>query len=572
MRGHGKWHPVNLLALGVAVAFGLAACAATPRAAAPKASASSAGKSTVSAKASASSAPHGLPVPGIPQSLGVNIHFVNATAQEWQELGNSGFGIARTDLTWTTVQPTTAPPNFNTSGYDSLVQHLKALHIRPLLILDYCNPAFPSLATASGRAAFATFAADAAQNFRNDGVIWEIWNEPDGGFWNCTGQTGGGVAHPLSYAKLAIATADAIRKVDPTATIIGPAAHDFNLTWFQQLANDGLLGVLSAFSVHGYGANTPEEQAPNWTQLQAFLAQNPVNGHPVPMVMSEWGWETFNPLPKGWCCTLPVQADYIVRMMLDDMQSGTALSIWYDFHDGAPPNTSNGQNNYGVVFQNLTPKPSYTAVQVLSKTLAGQNYVAADDVAACTPTEHAIRLSKGGEAFWAVSSAVLPTTIHAGHFYVGSNSVTLVSQDGTRSQATATNGMLSASFQPSVTYVLGATGRTSPPAPTHVRFPSSVGTLMEDFFAREPTGTSMSLMGSPPGQGKVVLLWHPLCGVSAYRVVTGPSANGPWTLQVTTRKSIWIGSAPASATWYTVESVSPAGVVGPVAPPVQSQG
>ena len=178
-----------------------------------------------------------------------------------------------------------------------------------------------------------------------------------------------------------------------------------------------------------------------------------------------------------------------------------------------------------------------------------------------------MRLSKGGEAFWAVSTATIPTAIHAGHFYVGSNQVTLVSQYGTRSRAAATNGVLSAYFQPAVTYVLGGSGTVPPPPPSHVRFPSS---LFVDFFSREPAGTSMSLLGSPPGQGKVVLVWHPLCGVSAYQIVSGASANGPWHVQGTTHKSIWIGSAPSSATWYTVRSVSPAGVTGPVAPALQT--
>jgi hypothetical protein len=565
----GRRHWGAILALGIA-ACGLAACAAKLNGTAP------ANSSAASAKTAAAAAPHGLPVPGIPQSLGVHVHFAGTSfattsTQEWKELATSGFGIVRKGISWPAMQPTTAPPNFNNEGYNALVQYLKAAHIRPLLMLTSCNPAFPSVVTAAGRAAFAAFAADAAKNFRNDGVIWEIWDEPNGGFWDCTGQTGGAAAHPASYAKLAIATADAIWKVDPSATVIGPASSYFDWTWFHQLATEGLLGALSGFSVHGYGAGTPEENAPNFRQLQAFLAQNPVHGKPLPMVMSEWGWETFNPLPKDYCCTLAVQADYIVRMMLDDMQSGTALSVWYDFQDSAPPISSGGQGNYGVVFQNLTPKPSYTAVQVLSKTLSGQNYVAAADVAACTPTEHAIRLSKGGEAFWAVSTAVIPTADVAGHFYVGSSQVTLVSQDGTRTQATATNGVLSASFQPSVTYVLGATGQLPPPPPAHVRFPSSLGTFMEDFYAREPAGTPASLMGSPPGTGTVALVWHPLCGVSAYRVLSGPSANGPWTLQATTHKSIWIGAAPTSATWYTVESVSPTGVVGPVAPPLQSQ-
>ena len=576
-----KRHWAVFLALGVSV-FGLAACAAKLSSTAPTNSSSVSAKSSAGAAKSsataAASAPHGLPVPGIPQSLGLNFasggnQFDPPTAQYWSLLATSGFGLARTHLTWAVVQPTTAPPNFNNDGYNAFVQHLKSLHIRPIFELSYCNPAFPSPVTASGRNAFAAFAAAAAKNFRNDGVIWEIWNEPNGGYWSCTGQTGGAVANPDSYAKLAIATSAAIWKVDPSATIIGPASSNFNWTWFHQLATDGLLGALSAFSVHGYGANTPEEQAPNYAQLQAFLARHPVNGKPLPIVMSEWGWETFNPLPSGWCCNLAVQADYAVRMMLDDLQAGVDFSVWYQFQGGSPTNDSGGQGSYGLVFGGtLAPKPSYKAMQVLSSTLSGQNYVAADDVAACTNAEHAIRLSKGGEAFWDVSTVPIPTAVVSGHFYVGSNQVTLVSQDGTRSQVTATNGVISASFQPSVTYVVGASGQVPPPAPAHVRFPSSVGTLMEDFYAREPAGTSASLMGSPPGTGTVAVVWHPLCGVSAYRVLSGSSATGPWQVQTTTRKSIWIGAAPTSPTWYTVESVSPAGVVGPAAPAVENQG
>ncbi len=341
------------------------------------------------------------------------------------------------------------------------------------------------------------------------------------------------------------------------------------------MITDGLLGALSAFSVHGYTPNIfePEDLAPYFSQLEAFLGRHPVKGHPLPMVMSEYGYQSLNPLPKGGCCTLAVQADYVVRLMLDDLQSGTVLSVWYDFMGPQWGVITNPWpcDETGCTPTHSTPKPSYTAVQVLDRTLSGQNYVAADDVAACANGEHAIRLSKGGEAFWAVYPAnPNPTAVHAGRFYVGSNRVTLVSQYGTRSQATATNGVLSAYFQPAVTYLLGASGRVPPPPPSHVRFPSSVASLMTQFFTREPAGSPMSLMGSPVGQGKVALLWHPLCGVGSYQILSGASAKGPWHVQGSTRKSIWIGTAPTSATWYTVRSVSPAGVTGPVAPALQT--
>ncbi len=153
----------TVLALGVVVAIGLAACALKPGGAPAKASA-------------APPVPHGLPVPGIPQSVGLQLDALPrwTTPQAWTFLAKSGAGLIRSHLMWAVVQPTTAPPNFSDGGYNAFVQHLTDLHIRLVMELTFCNPAFPSPATAAGRAAFATFAADAAKHFHNDGVIWEI--------------------------------------------------------------------------------------------------------------------------------------------------------------------------------------------------------------------------------------------------------------------------------------------------------------------------------------------------------------------------------------------------------------
>lgn len=516
--------------------------------------------------APAAAGAQGLPAPGIPVSLGVNIHggFLaspcdqgSTCAQEWNLLAQSGFTWVRTDLTWQAVQPNTGPPDFASSGYDALVQRLVTLHIRPILILDYCNTNFPSVATAAGRQAFANYAAAAASNFKGDGVVWEIWNEPDGSFWNCTGQTGGGIAHPQTYAALAEAAANAIHTADPTATVIAPAASTFATTWFQQLAQDGLLGVLNGFSVHGYGANTPEDIQPEWAQLHGFLQTNAVNGRALPMISSEWGFETLAPpLPPNYCCTDAVQADYLVRMMLDNIQAGVPVSIWYDFRDGGAPNS--GNNTWGVVTNNLAPKPAYGAIQVLAKTLGGQSYASATDVASCGAGEHAIRLSGGGEAFWSTASGP-----HSGHFYAGSPTVSLVAQDGAvTSTVYATNGVLATTFHQAVTYVLGASGQVAPPAPTNLRVPSSLTELLQQYFARVPGGP-ISALGSPPGVGVVALLWHAQCGVGAYQVIAGVNAQGQGgTLLATVRHPIWVGPAPAAPTYYAVRAVSPAGVVG----------
>ncbi len=502
----------------------------------------------------------GLPPAVIPAPFGVNIHFTRTTAAEWKLLAESGFRIARTDLTWTAVQPGTAPPNFQSSGYDSLVRHLLALHIRPMLILDYCNPAFPSLATVPGRAAFARFAAAAARHFRGDHVIWEIWNEPDGGFWSCTGQPA--PAGAGAYTALAAAASAAIHRANPAALVVGPAAARFDMAWFARLAQDGLLRDIQGFSVHGYGANTPEEAVPEWQALHAFLAAHPVDGRTLPMISGEWGFETYQHPPAGWCCTYGVQADYLVRMMLDNLKAGVAYSIWYDFRDCSAPDAPAGQCHYGVVTQTLQPKPSFTAMRVLTQTFAGQRYVASADVAACGAGEQAIRLDQGGEAFWSTGPSG-----RSGRFYVGSGRVTLVSQDGVRRQVTAPGGVLTTTYHRAVTYVLGAGSVLPPPPPAQPAVMDSLTALLSYFYAHSVSGNLNALGGAALAVGtggEAVLIWPPLCGVSAYRLYRSP-AKGPahWALLTTTRAAHWYGRLPSGRWRLAVAAVGPSGGSGP---------
>jgi len=53
--------------------------------------------------------------------------------------------------------------------------------------------------------------------------------------------------------------------------------------------------------------------------------------------------------------------------------SGIGLSIWYDWRDdGADPNDK--QHHFGVVHQDLSLKPAYTAAKTLTSKLAGYSY------------------------------------------------------------------------------------------------------------------------------------------------------------------------------------------------------
>src|SRR5437763_4894846 len=129
-------------------------------------------------------APSALPSMTIPDGLGVNIHFTDPKPGEMKMLAAGGFTWVRMDFSWEGAEHHKGEYDF--APYDRLMKALGDHHVRPVFILDYKNKLYDdglSPHTDEGRAAFAKWAAAAAVYFKNSGVIWEMYNEPNIGFW-----------------------------------------------------------------------------------------------------------------------------------------------------------------------------------------------------------------------------------------------------------------------------------------------------------------------------------------------------------------------------------------------------
>ena len=80
-----------------------------------------------------------------------------------------------------------------------------------------------------------------------------------------------------------------------------------------------------------------------------------------PMAVTETGYYTTN-TDKG--ISEKVQAKYVPRLFLEFFRKGIVRTCYYDFvDDGTDPN--NPQDNFGLLRNNLTPKPAYTALKNL---------------------------------------------------------------------------------------------------------------------------------------------------------------------------------------------------------------
>jgi len=124
-----------------------------------------------------------LPDPVVPEGLGVNIHFTDPQPGEMEMLAQAGFKWVRMDFAWNATEREKGVYDF--SAWDRLLTVLEAHKIRAVLILDYSNPHYDgglSPASDEGRVGFARWAAAAVRHFRNRGVLWEMYNEPNIGF------------------------------------------------------------------------------------------------------------------------------------------------------------------------------------------------------------------------------------------------------------------------------------------------------------------------------------------------------------------------------------------------------
>jgi hypothetical protein len=312
-----------------------------------------------------------------PEGVGVNIHFVRGREQDLDLIAAAGFKFVRMDFSWGGTER--AKWQYNWDEYDELTKNLEKRGLRALYILDYSNALYEDTITsvdpiagkevtaiASPRkpdsvAAFARWAAAAAKHYQGRGILWEIWNEPNIGFWKPKPDV-------RDYAALALATCRAIREADPQAMILAPASSGFPWPFFESLFQAGVLEHLDAVSVHPYRnySQGPETAAADYLRLRALIERYaPPGKRSLPIISGEWGYATHD---KG--VSLDTQAAFIARQQLANLYHGIPLSIWYDWkNDGTNPEYN--EHNFGTVTHDLQPKPAYRAVQTLTSQLSG---------------------------------------------------------------------------------------------------------------------------------------------------------------------------------------------------------
>jgi hypothetical protein len=298
--------------------------------------------------------------------MSTSITTTSPSSNELQMIVEAGFHFVRVDMTWQSIEQEEGAYEWST--YDSLMQQLSNYGLRPIFTLDYSNTLYSDTGapnTPAARTGFANWAAAAVARYEHQGVVWEIYNEPNLAEWWPN-------PNANDYVALVDAVVPAMRAVSPDEWIVGlatsPPVDGPSCNYIQQCMEDGLLSQVDAISIHPYCQTSPEGEIPYWNFLNTLeIEYSP--GNAIPIISTECGWSLEWP-----GITEDLQADYLVRHLMINLAYGIGLSNIFSFED-LGDDSSNYQDWFGLMTDDgSTVRPSYYFVQSVAQSLQGYTF------------------------------------------------------------------------------------------------------------------------------------------------------------------------------------------------------
>lgn len=366
--------------------------------------------------------------------VGVCTHF----SQNWSPdlvmplIAKSGAGWIRDDFNWSALEPKPGSYRIPTKA-KAWIQAARAAGLKVDVILAYGNWAYPDH---YDTAAYARAAGWLARELANDVQAIEILNEPNnfgfkdayGGQWNGNERLGGVSPYLQKYVQILNAAAKEIKLANPNMTVIGlgtPPPASFRMIAL------GLVPQVDGLTDHPYGRDIPEivpyadnpyfllrdgiaTADANGTfdsQVSMFREQAKKYGATEKLWHTEWGYSTERSKAGKPAISEDTQAVYILRRVLESEGIGVEHTFVYDFKDDGTDPYSNEQN-FGLIHNDLSAKPSFFALQRVTSTLAGMS-AAAQSKQATIALDPAVKQGRLGTRCYTFSSSDGATTVIA---------------------------------------------------------------------------------------------------------------------------------------------------------------
>lgn len=320
-----------------------------------------------------------LPDMTIPNSLGIQIK--TSAPEDLDKVAQIGVRFMRRGFYWEAIEGQKGVYDF--TAYDAMMDKADKLGVRIIGCLfankkAHYEPTAPvagrAIQTEAGRQGYAAWAAACAAHFKGRNIYWEIWNEPNvQTFWRKGKHNSDEFAD--EYSRLVLAAVPAMVKADPDCFVMAGSVSNYwepVYEWTESCFKRGVLqSGIRAWSVHPYGVRTPEEHATGGGgghERMHTLIRKYNKDVDLPLINSERGFSV-KKTNEGWSGgsqerALEFQAWHFVRQYLIDVMTGTRITIWYEW----------GEDGFGLLQQDGTPRPAYHACKALVARLGGFTY------------------------------------------------------------------------------------------------------------------------------------------------------------------------------------------------------
>lgn len=317
-------------------------------------------------------------VSGIEESpFGIATHLHRGQKKVVPLIQYAGAKTIRDGIEWRVLERTKGEYDFSPVPDDYMAE-LEKHGLNMLFVSGFNNPYYDNNATPytdAGREGFANYVEAYVQQYKDQMVAAEAYNEFNGGF----GKRGNSPANsqPEYYYKLLKKTYETVKAKHPDFPVIGIVASEDAMDWIEEVFRLGGLQYMDAVSVHPYRyPDAPEGLADSMEELKALIRQYN-DGQLKPIWATEFGYPTFQSTRGVDELT---QANYMVRYYVIALASGIEKTFWYDLvNDGV--RVDYNEDNFGMLrnaadpMGAFTPKPAYAAYAAMTRELTGAEFV-----------------------------------------------------------------------------------------------------------------------------------------------------------------------------------------------------
>lgn len=304
-----------------------------------------------------------------------------------------GFDIVRSDLFWRNVERHGA---YDFAAVDQRMAALESRGMQVIWILDYGHPDHGGEyrpVSAQDKEAYVAYARAVAERYRGRRAVlaYEIWNEPNHFGWPHAAE---------EFATLAKQAAQAIKSVDPGATVVSGGLSWVDRAYLYRMASTGALSAFGAIGIHPYRQTArPESLASDIRPLADILG---AAGVTAPVWATEWGQSAVIGGPYGdphGAAARERQALLLLRQVLTQVGLGLPVATVYVLNDtGKDP--KNAEHHYGLLDTAGQDKPSMQAMRALNDIRRGR--VFCGPLRGVPPGLHALRWQSSGDMVQAV--------------------------------------------------------------------------------------------------------------------------------------------------------------------------